>query len=76
MYTIYAKTHFGVSKEFSYIDKEYALEVFARLRHAQDMKSVDLCDGLTGEVLATARSNGGKVEITYYNLELLEGEGH
>lgn len=51
MFTIYAKTFSGYKTEISFLEKKLALDTFNRMLSATDMASVDMIDGLTGEVL-------------------------
>ena len=50
MYTITVNTFNGLEKQFSMIDKEYALYHFNQFMQAIDCKSIVMTDGLTGEL--------------------------
>lgn len=51
MFTIYAKTFNGYTTEISFLEKELALDAFNRMLSVTDMASIDMIDGLTGEVI-------------------------
>ena len=51
MFTICVKTFNGHKMEISYIEKKLALDAFNRLLNADDLASVDMINGLTGEVM-------------------------
>lgn len=54
MYTVTVTTKCNARKEWSYLDTEYAWQVFCLVQNAEDFAEVVLTDGLTGEVIAIA----------------------
>ena len=51
MFTINARTFNGHKTEVSFIEKKLALDAFNRMLAAEDLDTLDMIDGLTGEVL-------------------------
>ena len=52
MYTLYAYNHFGtVSREWNFLEKSYAVEMFNTAARCVDCKLAQLVDAITGEII-------------------------
>lgn len=67
MYTVTVFTKCKDKKQWSYLDTEYAWQVFCLVQNAEDFAEVVLTDGLTGEVIAIADD----LKVTIYEPDRL-----
>ena len=67
MYTIYAHTFDEVTETHSFLDEDYANNCFNLIIHAEDCKSAEFCNGLTGEVLAVMEKENGSIKVECFD---------
>lgn len=61
MFGIYAYTNEGEKKEFSVINRDYAINLFKMFISAFNLKEVIMVDGLTGEILYLYTPKGWEI---------------
>lgn len=61
MFGVYAYTNEGEKKEYSVINKDYAIMIFKMFMSALDLKEVIMVDGMTGEILYEYSPKGWEI---------------